>query len=582
MAGSTAHLHLVSRGLAPRSPILLAMIILAALLALPLFTACASTEDVPSPLGLSDSWALGFDSGTDHRYVTGFKWRRTFEAPWHVLEPSRGHYDWTVMDRLVQDAQNTGQKIIWVYFTTPEWATSDWRSFMPADPQDLVRFLQIFWNRYAASGVIGAVEVWNEPNLPNWSLIDPDQYMVLTQTIHGVTRQAAPGVKIIGVSLSSGWSESWLRGVFSRGILNWLDVVTFHRYKELADSKPTSASEYTLVGSIKALRTLMAEYGTVRPLWITEAGGGTVDRVNGVPPTTDEVNAMYEAKGLYPGQPWRLKDGTWRELSEQRMAAMVLKGNVQSLAHGVQHVNWFAHPTLDGYHGYGWFVNADLSQPKLQVLAHERLAVSLAAGIQFRSPTEAYDLGDGTDLYIYPFRQPTSEGAWLWRQQRTSIQWPLLWIASLAPTPVRLVLGDAVAEAEASTMLGEPVPVSVEGTDATLPVGEDPVYLTFTVTGSGPVTPAPNAAPLASIMATPLSGRSPLTVAFSGHGTDSDGRVVSYRWDFGDRASSTEQNPTHVFVTGKGSRTKTFRTVLTVTDDRGATATAEVLITVQR
>ncbi len=60
-----------------------------------------------------------------------------------------------------------------------------------------------------------------------------------------------------------------------------------------------------------------------------------------------------------------------------------------------------------------------------------------------------------------------------------------------------------------------------------------------------------------------------LECAFTDTSTDADGTVVAWGWNFGDDATSTEQNPVHVFAAG-GSYTVT----LTVTDDDGTTGQA--------
>jgi PKD repeat protein len=54
---------------------------------------------------------------------------------------------------------------------------------------------------------------------------------------------------------------------------------------------------------------------------------------------------------------------------------------------------------------------------------------------------------------------------------------------------------------------------------------------------------------------------------FTDKSKDDDGTVVSWLWSFGDGATSTEQNPSHTF-SGRGR----YDVELTVTDDRGATA----------
>jgi PKD repeat protein len=55
-----------------------------------------------------------------------------------------------------------------------------------------------------------------------------------------------------------------------------------------------------------------------------------------------------------------------------------------------------------------------------------------------------------------------------------------------------------------------------------------------------------------------------LTATFIDHSTDSDGSIISYDWDFGDGATSSEQNPVHTYP-----ETGYYTAVLTVTDDDG-------------
>ena len=92
------------------------------------------------------------------------------------------------------------------------------------------------------------------------------------------------------------------------------------------------------------------------------------------------------------------------------------------------------------------------------------------------------------------------------------------------------------------------------------------------------VAPAgtPNTPPTAVAAGTPTSGIAPLTVNFSSAGSaDPDGSIASYSWNFGDgTAVSTSPAPTHVY-TNAGN----YTAVLTVTDNRGATGTAQVAIT---
>jgi len=92
------------------------------------------------------------------------------------------------------------------------------------------------------------------------------------------------------------------------------------------------------------------------------------------------------------------------------------------------------------------------------------------------------------------------------------------------------------------------------------------------VTGCWPF----NTAPTASFTSSAVSGEAPLTVNFSAIlSTDSDGIIKTYEWDFGDGGSGSGKSVSHTYATAG-----TFTVVLRVTDDDGAQATAQKVITV--
>lgn len=64
------------------------------------------------------------------------------------------------------------------------------------------------------------------------------------------------------------------------------------------------------------------------------------------------------------------------------------------------------------------------------------------------------------------------------------------------------------------------------------------------------------------------------TLAFSDHSFDGDGRIVAYRWDFGDGTTSTRANPAPTFA--KGGE---YEVSLTVTDSTGIADTRSEWIT---
>ena len=84
-----------------------------------------------------------------------------------------------------------------------------------------------------------------------------------------------------------------------------------------------------------------------------------------------------------------------------------------------------------------------------------------------------------------------------------------------------------------------------------------------------------NQAPVAVPTGTPTTGPAPLTVAFTAVASDLDGTVAGYAWTFGDGATSTLPNPTHLY-----SAAGAYTATLEVTDNGGAKTQATVDVAV--
>lgn len=114
----------------------------------------------------------------------------------------------------------------------------------------------------------------------------------------------------------------------------------------------------------------------------------------------------------------------------------------------------------------------------------------------------------------------------------------------------------------------ETSPVRQEGTDGS-DIGASIEQIEAAMTEGMPT----NQPPQVTITASQVSGT--LAVNFAATASDPDGQVVSYLWSFGDGESSTESWPSHIYQSAG-----TFTAQLVVTDDAGAIASAETVITV--
>ena len=95
-----------------------------------------------------------------------------------------------------------------------------------------------------------------------------------------------------------------------------------------------------------------------------------------------------------------------------------------------------------------------------------------------------------------------------------------------------------------------------------------------TITVSAPA-PGPNAPPVAVITATQTQTVGAQVAFDASKSTDASGTITSYAWDFGDGATATGVSVTHDFAAAGD-----YTVVLTVTDDKGATAQDKLLVTV--
>ena len=90
------------------------------------------------------------------------------------------------------------------------------------------------------------------------------------------------------------------------------------------------------------------------------------------------------------------------------------------------------------------------------------------------------------------------------------------------------------------------------------------------------VQPPPNQAPTAVLSSSVQTGTAPLVVAFKGSGSsDADGTIASYAWTFGDGSTGSGATPSHTY-----SAAGSYPVTLKVTDNQGATAQAQTVITV--
>ena len=246
-------------------------------LALALALALPVRADEASPYGINVHQAA--TPVLDQVQAAGIGWIRV-DFNWLELEPQRGQFDWSVADRLVQDAQARGLAVFATLAYAPGWANGGQHHSYPAlDPADWGRFVSAVVTRYR--GRVRHWGMWNEPNLDHFFRGSAQTYV---RDILAVGAQAAkaadPGCQVLGPDLAhlqgAHW-DRWLRDIL-RGGAQHFDIITHHMYKE-PDSLLASMDGFVWFwdgGNVKSV--IERNGGRGKPVWLTECGWTVRDK----------------------------------------------------------------------------------------------------------------------------------------------------------------------------------------------------------------------------------------------------------------------------------------------------------------
>ncbi|WP_406134597.1 helix-turn-helix domain-containing protein [Streptomyces sp. NBC_01089] len=140
------------------------------------------------------------------------------ETRWAQVEPARGRYDWTVLDRLVNGAEHAHLPVLYTFGATPSWAAPDAplgpytdrsRVAPPDDINDWVDFVRKVATKYA--GRIGAYELWALAPSPHFFTGDAATLARMTQRAGAVIRRADPKATVVCPSMGNLWEPASLR-----------------------------------------------------------------------------------------------------------------------------------------------------------------------------------------------------------------------------------------------------------------------------------------------------------------------------------------------------------------------------------
>lgn len=301
------------------------------------FEGAAVTDPPFTPLTYSIQTFLWWDEGQAgmqldmiHRVLNFTHLKQTFA--WRDLEPEEGDWDFTQSDRIVDEVEERGLKLIVRLGQVPDWATDgeivDENESHDTPPSNLgawANYCETIAGRY--QGRIVAYQIWNEPNLAReWGEKDPnaEEYVELLAACSEMIRAVDSEAIIISAGLSptgvhnpiAHRDDIYLDAMYRAGFQEFVDVVGIHApgwgldpsYGP-DDGERDSRGRWATFRRVEDLRKIMIMHDdAARQVAILEFGY-TTDRVN--PDyawfaVSEEEQARYTIEAYkYAAENWR-------------------------------------------------------------------------------------------------------------------------------------------------------------------------------------------------------------------------------------------------------------------------------------
>lgn len=195
---------------------------------------------------------------------------------WAQLEPQKGDWDWRMLDRTVDLAQQHGVEVLYTMGRSPKWASARPNEVgknpnaqpggmaEPRNLEDWRSYVRKVATRY--KGRIKAYEIWNEPNLENFYSGTPETMVNMAREAYGVLKEVDPSIVVVSPSAVGPTGLPWLEEYLRLGGGKYADVIGYHFY--VRGQEPEG-----MLGFIDQVHEITRKYGVAdKPLWNTEAG----------------------------------------------------------------------------------------------------------------------------------------------------------------------------------------------------------------------------------------------------------------------------------------------------------------------
>ncbi|HUL23980.1 MAG TPA: cellulase family glycosylhydrolase [Thermodesulfobacteriota bacterium] len=269
---------------------------------------------------------------------------RTIRVPleWQRAKVQPGEYDWSTIDRVLQEARTRNIEVLFTIRTLFKEAGKGWKPKRgvielnpePMNKKEWVHFVEALADRFRGQGVVYEIE--NEVNEASLWKGTVEQYVELLGNGYDVIKKADPSAKVLPSAMRCGilqnsqpgwagekawkWHDGWLKPILSA---KKFDMVNVHNYYFPSD---ITANGLTFRSYLLHIRELMKGSGLgERPIWITETGF---------------VSLPTDASG-------RIDDGSY-----EKQARWLTEAYQQAVEFGAERVYWrFLRDSKEAYFG---------------------------------------------------------------------------------------------------------------------------------------------------------------------------------------------------------------------------------------
>jgi hypothetical protein len=120
------------------------------------------------------------------------------QVEWTTIEVSRGQYDWSELDAIIDAASSANTRVLLSVQHAPTFYRSSTSGLFPSDPGTYQSFMQTLASRYR--GKVQAYEVWNEENLSRETgagNVDPANYLPILKAGSTGIRAGDPSALVL-------------------------------------------------------------------------------------------------------------------------------------------------------------------------------------------------------------------------------------------------------------------------------------------------------------------------------------------------------------------------------------------------